>query len=284
MFDPKQSVQPKQDSNNLNPLNLNSGKDSPFKKVDEGVLAPQKNKPKDVEDILAGSDKKVEAPKLEEKPKEPTDKFNLKENVNVPSMDKHTPAPTGQMTAPKMTPAPTAEKSNLNLASRQQAVDKKSNLSGKILTIVAVVLIVAVLGLAGMYAYSYFNTDSETNLDSNLLENNTSGEELEQFLDTLNNQENNEELEGPTRNEDDLPDYSLLDQDSDEDGLEDYTEIELGTDPNNPDTDNDGLNDFNEVNIYHSDPINPDTDGDTYLDGDEVENGYDPLRPGSARL
>ena len=42
--------------------------------------------------------------------------------------------------------------------------------------------------------------------------------------------------------------------DSDNDGLEDFEEDEIGTNPNNPDTDDDGIN-----------------------DGDEVENGSDPL-------
>jgi len=49
------------------------------------------------------------------------------------------------------------------------------------------------------------------------------------------------------------------------------------------DSDKDGLiNDLEE--FYGCDPNNPDTDGDGYLDGDEVENGYDPLVPGNARL
>jgi len=44
--------------------------------------------------------------------------------------------------------------------------------------------------------------------------------------------------------------------DSDNDGLSDEEEVELGTDPNDPDTDNDG-----------------------FYDGDEVQLGYDPLDP-----
>ncbi len=45
--------------------------------------------------------------------------------------------------------------------------------------------------------------------------------------------------------------------DTDEDGLTDFEETELGTDPENPDTDNDGFN-----------------------DGHELEENYDPLDPG----
>ena len=51
----------------------------------------------------------------------------------------------------------------------------------------------------------------------------------------------------------------------------------------NLDSDKDGLSDALE-DVYKTDKNNPDTDGDGYLDGNEVENGYDPLVPGSAKL
>lgn len=44
------------------------------------------------------------------------------------------------------------------------------------------------------------------------------------------------------------------------------------------DADNDGLLDYEEQYIYGTDPQNSDTDGDGFLDGDEVTNGYDPLK------
>ncbi|MEI6627658.1 MAG: hypothetical protein WCL61_03620 [bacterium] len=72
--------------------------------------------------------------------------------------------------------------------------------------------------------------------------------------------------------------------DSDHDGLSDVQEKQLGTNPNDPDTDHDGLMDGAEVNGFHTDPKNADTDGDGYKDGAEVINGYDPLKPGTARL
>jgi hypothetical protein len=62
--------------------------------------------------------------------------------------------------------------------------------------------------------------------------------------------------------------------------------ISPGIDPDldsDSDSDNDGLTDVMEE-IYGTDKNNPDTDGDGYLDGDEVENGYDPLVSGSAKL
>jgi len=51
----------------------------------------------------------------------------------------------------------------------------------------------------------------------------------------------------------------------------------------NVDSDNDGLLD-NVERIYGTDPNSPDTDGDGYKDGDEIKNGYDPLKSGSDRL
>jgi len=49
------------------------------------------------------------------------------------------------------------------------------------------------------------------------------------------------------------------------------------------DNDRDGLSNAKEI-IYSTDPENPDTDGDGYLDGAEVAKGYDPAKPGKARL
>lgn len=67
--------------------------------------------------------------------------------------------------------------------------------------------------------------------------------------------------------------------DSDGDGLYDWEEEELGTDPYNPDTDGDGLTDYEEVRVYGTDPLNPDTDYDGLTDGDEVHKyGTNPLK------
>lgn len=87
--------------------------------------------------------------------------------------------------------------------------------------------------------------------------------------------------------------------DTDDDGLTDVEEEELGSDPNNldtdgdilydggelvfdtgvldPDSDGDGLPDGNEVYIVDSNPAVADTDGDGVSDGDEVANGTNPL-------
>ena len=62
----------------------------------------------------------------------------------------------------------------------------------------------------------------------------------------------------------------IIDTESDQDldGLPDYIEDELGTDPLKADTDDDGLSDYIEIMIGY-DPIVPDSDGDGVLDGNE---------------
>ena len=68
--------------------------------------------------------------------------------------------------------------------------------------------------------------------------------------------------------------------DSDGDGLTDRRELEIGTDPYNPDTDGDGLTDGEEVLRYGTDPLNPDSDFDMLTDGAEVlKYGTNPLDP-----
>jgi outer membrane protein OmpA-like peptidoglycan-associated protein len=67
--------------------------------------------------------------------------------------------------------------------------------------------------------------------------------------------------------------YSVRDDitDSDNDGLTDIEEEQIGTDPLNPDTDGDGIKDGEEVKVYRTDPKNPDTDGDGLNDGVEIK-------------
>jgi hypothetical protein len=70
------------------------------------------------------------------------------------------------------------------------------------------------------------------------------------------------------------------DVDSDQDGLSDAQEAELGTDPINPDSDEDGLFDGAEVTAG-TDPTLYDSDGDGFGDNAEVANGSDPNDPAS---
>ena len=72
-------------------------------------------------------------------------------------------------------------------------------------------------------------------------------------------------------------------EDTDGDGLVNNQEIELGTDPENPDSDGDKLLDGDEVIQRGTDPLNPDTDDDGLNDGDEVILGTNPTHPDSDR-
>ena len=69
--------------------------------------------------------------------------------------------------------------------------------------------------------------------------------------------------------------------DTDFDGLSDYTEFVRNLDPRVPDTDSDGVSDFAECNWHHSSKMNPahcDTDGDGFDDGSELTYGSDPTK------
>lgn len=65
-----------------------------------------------------------------------------------------------------------------------------------------------------------------------------------------------------------MDDWQYL-ADTDEDGLPNLIEKEIGSDPYNPDTDGDGLPDGYEALTLGTDPTKPDTDGNGVLDGDE---------------
>ena len=70
-----------------------------------------------------------------------------------------------------------------------------------------------------------------------------------------------------------------INPDTDNDGLLDKLENQLGSNINKTDTDDDGLGDYQEYHIHKTKLTNPDTDGDGLDDGDEVANGFDPLVP-----
>jgi len=61
-------------------------------------------------------------------------------------------------------------------------------------------------------------------------------------------------------------------QDSDQDGLSDEQEKELGTDPNNWDTDGDGLGDAEEIK-YGFDPLKKDSNDDGINDAEAFKLG-----------
>ncbi len=71
------------------------------------------------------------------------------------------------------------------------------------------------------------------------------------------------------------------DEDSDQDGLQNTKELEIGTLIYDLDTDEDGLEDGEELNTYHTDPLCEDTDGDGLGDGDEIILDMNPLKKDS---
>ena len=79
----------------------------------------------------------------------------------------------------------------------------------------------------------------------------------------------------PTEDSPSEPSASPDEVDSDNDGLTDIEEEEIGTDPSNPDSDNDGISDGDEQTTG-TDPNDEDTDDDGISDGDELVIGSDP--------
>jgi len=93
-------------------------------------------------------------------------------------------------------------------------------------------------------------------------------------FNTLSNEANNGDV-GKKGNPVAAPKQTVYDQDGD--GLNDITEEEIKTDPNNIDSDGDGLSDGEEYHDTHTDPTKPDTDGDGLNDAQEVnETKTDP--------
>jgi hypothetical protein len=88
----------------------------------------------------------------------------------------------------------------------------------------------------------------------------------------------------PTDGTGNLLDDASFGIDQDGDGLLDYEEITLGTDPLDFDSDNDGLNDGEEVVTYGTNPLLADTDGDGAPDGDEVTARTNPKDSASSPI
>lgn len=69
--------------------------------------------------------------------------------------------------------------------------------------------------------------------------------------------------------------------DRDADGLSNAKESRFGTNPTSRDSDLDGLSDGEEVNLYNTDPLKYDTDDDGISDYNEVQLGSNPKTPDS---
>ena len=73
----------------------------------------------------------------------------------------------------------------------------------------------------------------------------------------------------------------VIDPDTDGDGLTDWEERKIGTNPILSDSDSDGISDSVEVRSTRTDPLLVDSDADGFSDGKEVQKGTDPNSPSS---
>lgn len=121
--------------------------------------------------------------------------------------------------------------------------------------ILSIIVILALLGGAGWWAYSKYFSGCCTDTTAN-------------GVDPVTGQATNEPLAPGRPN------------DADSDGILDADEKAQGLNPAEYDTDGDGLSDKAELEQYKTDPKKADTDGDTFWDGNELLNGYNPLGPG----
>lgn len=241
---------------------LNQGKKYPFQPANDSKKLSGFKSP--VEDILADTEKNT-ITNLDSSPAT-VPPIPLKETPQVPTMER--PA-----LKPMERPIVTNNKPENNFIQRQPQKNSQAPF------VIILVLIILILGATGFFAYQYFNKKSQSNKS-----NTAPNQNLQNLLNDL--KKASPEASATTNTEKDNNSSTQINtfKDSDNDGLTDDKEIELGTNPNAPDTDNDGLTDLQEIEIYHSNPTLKDTDGDGYNDGAEVQNGYDPILPGNAKL
>lgn len=162
-----------------------------------------------------------------------------------------------------------------SLEDKEAGADSKDNLK-KIMILGSGVLGVLIILGGAWYGYAKFfkGSSSNTPLDLTAKEQDKNGEKS-----TPKEEEQKENVPVAPQQAANEP-AVVQPVDTDQDGLTDDEEKQLGTDPNKVDTDNDGLFDREEVKVYKTDPLNPDTDGDKFSDGDEVKNGYNPKGAG----
>lgn len=159
---------------------------------------------------------------------------------------------------------------------KEQKVVKPSGGSKKFIIIGVIVLVAVLFGLGGWYGYSKFFSVPEEEFQAPVDDQTQEPEKQPE------EQEPTTEPESQPVSQPEITPQPPVDQllDSDQDGLTDEEEKQLGTDIDSVDTDKDKLFDREEVKVYKTDPLNSDTDGDGFLDGEEVKSGYDPRGEG----
>lgn len=186
-----------------------------------------------------------------DKPQQPSTPAPVPDMTGHPILDKPSAVESGRLQPIQTPPAPPSFKPPV-------AMPPPAQLSGPVLApskshrakwVVLILVVVALLGALGVWVYT-LNQPSEVD-------------------------ETKEPIAAKTTT---TP--AVADADSDNDGLLDSKERELGTAIDNPDSDNDGLTDNEEVTLWNTDPLIEDTDKDGYRDGEEVNHGYNPAGPG----
>lgn len=213
-----------------------------------------------VEDIFSGSDKPVDPASGGAGP---TSKgaSGLPEKPTVFQAKKETAAGL-------FTPSGPAPSGSAGISGEEGASDSIGKIK-KLLVLGAIILGLALVAYGGYWAYSNFGKGILAPAGEE-----TGGEE------TSNVGEGEQETVENSGNAEEAAPAAPQPTDSDEDGLSDEEEDQLGTSSGAVDSDNDGLFDREEVKVYKTDPLNPDTDGDGFSDGNEVRDGYDPKGPG----
>lgn len=161
----------------------------------------------------------------------------------------------------------------------QSISSSSSNNIAKVFSIFGILIILAALLLGGYWVYNKYGKSiiaGKTKLQENKIENIQSIQTQEKPVEN-----NQTQTAQPAQSEQTkVNDNQVKIIDSDQDGLSDDAEKQLGTNPNEIDTDQDGLFDPEETRVYKTDPLKSDTDGDGHSDGSEVKGGYNPNGPG----
>ena len=235
----------------------------------QGAGAPPANLPSEPVDMFAGVDKVVEtAPAAPDALS--AGKLQRKESVAVSTMQ------SSNASAPVSVPT----------------YEVKGPVLGKIFLVMGVILVVGGVGFGGWWIYNhYFNNGkvpvAPVSENTNVTPTDNTGVVLETNPSAESWISTSTSDQGLTATSSDISTEMNSDKilfgnqvDSDNDGLDNVRETELGTDPNNPDTDGDGLNDYEEVVYWKTNPLKADTDSDGFGDGKEVKAGYNPLGQG----
>ncbi len=218
----------------------------------------------------------------------PEDIFSSTDAIPVvTSLEPQMPAPTP---LPVITPLGSTPAQSLGAPEPPILFKENGRGLRKVIAFFLSALIVAFLGLGGYLVYRILKTRASVDVFNQPIEDGAIEEpevvddsKKEENTEPVKEPEESTESEEPKKSEEEnIPPQESPSPpiDTDNDGLSDLEELELGSNPRIIDTDLDGLDDYSEARIYRSNPVRRDTDGDSYDDGLEVQNGYSPTGPG----